>query len=42
MTRVSEGDKATYTVPVESIGQGKADNFFIRPDDVVFIPKRLY
>ena len=42
VTRVTDGDKATYTIPVESIGRGKADNFFVRPDDVVFVPKRPY
>lgn len=42
VTRVNGDDKKSYTVPVESIGRGKADNFFVRPNDVVFIPKRPY
>jgi polysaccharide export outer membrane protein len=46
VTRVTREDdkteKKTYTVPVESIGKGKADNFFVRPDDVVFVPKRPF
>ena len=42
VTRISGDEKKTYTVPVESIGRGKADNFFVRPSDVVFIPKRPF
>lgn len=42
VTRGVEADKTTYTVPVDSIGKGTADNFFIRPDDVVFVPKRPF
>jgi hypothetical protein len=34
--------KDSYTVPVESIGQGKAPNFFVRPGDVVFVPRRVW
>jgi polysaccharide export outer membrane protein len=42
VTRSVDDKKTAYTVPVESIGEGKADNFFIRPGDVVFVPRRLY
>lgn len=42
VTRVGDGEKTSYTIPVESIGRGKADNFYVRPNDVVFVPKRLY
>jgi polysaccharide export outer membrane protein len=31
-----------FTVPVESIGKGQASNFFVRPGDVVFVPRRLW
>ena len=38
-----EGDrKAKYTVPVESIARGKANNFYVRPGDTVFVPERLW
>lgn len=42
VTRDIAGKKATYTVPVESIGKGKAKNFFVRPGDVVFVPRRAW
>lgn len=42
VTRVSDGRKTNYTVPVESIGEGKADNFVVRPGDVVFVPRRIW
>ncbi len=34
--------KKSYTVPVDSIGEGKASNFFVRPGDVVFVPRRIF
>lgn len=39
---LGEKEKETYTIPVESIGRGKADNFYVRPNDVVFVPKRPF
>jgi polysaccharide export outer membrane protein len=42
VTRVDKGKKTNYTVPVESIGEGKADNFVVRPGDVVFVPRRVF
>jgi polysaccharide export outer membrane protein len=42
VTRVIKGRKTNYTVPVESIGEGKADNFVVRPGDVVFVPRRMW
>lgn len=42
VTRVDKGRKTKYTVPVESIGEGKADNFVVRPGDVVFVPRRVF
>ncbi|MEM9493325.1 MAG: polysaccharide biosynthesis/export family protein [Myxococcota bacterium] len=42
VTRVEEGKKQNFIVPVRSIGEGKANNFFIRPGDTVFVPRRLY
>jgi protein involved in polysaccharide export with SLBB domain len=40
VTRAVEGKEATYVVPVELIGQGKAKPFFVRPGDVVLVPRR--
>ncbi|GAB4512836.1 MAG: polysaccharide biosynthesis/export family protein [Haliangiales bacterium] len=42
ITRGRGEDKVQYTVPVEDIGRGVADNFFVRPGDVVFVPRRLW
>ncbi len=42
VTRVVKEKKTRYTVPVEKIGQGKANNFFVRPGDVVFVPQRTW
>jgi len=41
VTRKSGGEHK-YTIPVESIGEGKAANFFLRPGDTVFVPRRLW
>jgi protein involved in polysaccharide export with SLBB domain len=42
VTRQSDGKKTSYTVPVESISEGKANNFYVRPNDVVFVPQRPF
>lgn len=42
ITREVGADKTTYTVPVESIGKGKAKQFYIRPGDVIFVPHRRW
>jgi protein involved in polysaccharide export with SLBB domain len=42
VTRTVGQDKTKFTVPVEDIGEGKADNFYLRPGDVVFVPRRLW
>jgi len=37
------GSEATsFIVPVESIANGKAKNFYLRPGDTVFVPERWY
>lgn len=42
VTRAQGQEKTRFTVPVEDIGEGKADNFLLRPGDVVFVPRRLW
>lgn len=42
VTRKVSGKSTRYTVPVEDIGEGKAENFHVRPGDVVFVPRRLW
>jgi polysaccharide export outer membrane protein len=40
--RIVEGDKKSFKVPVELIGQGQAPNFVLRPGDIVFVPERIF
>jgi len=42
VTRTEGKKKTKYTVPVESIGDGKAPNFLMRPGDIVWVPERLF
>ena len=42
VTRLEGEKKKTYTLPVSSIEQGKAENFLIRPGDVVSVPRRVW
>ena len=42
VTRITSGAKTRYTIPVESIGEGRADNFIIRPGDVIHVPRRTF
>lgn len=38
----NKSSKKSYTIPVDSIGSGQAANFFVRPGDVVFVPRRIF
>jgi polysaccharide export outer membrane protein len=40
VTRVIDGKKATYKVPVEMIADGKRPNFPMMPGDEIFVPER--
>lgn len=40
VTRLIEGKKETYKVPVEMIAEGKRPNFPMMPGDEVFVPER--
>ncbi len=40
VTRISEGKKQTYKIPVEMIAEGKRPNFPMMPGDEVFVPER--
>ena len=42
VTRIENGKKVTYTVPVQLIGEGDRPNFPIAAGDVVFVPERWY
>ena len=42
ITRKTGETKEKYTIPAGDIGAGKADNFYCRPGDVVFVPRRVW
>lgn len=42
VTRKINGDTTRYTIPAGDIGNGRAENFYIRPGDVVSIPRRVW
>ena len=42
VTRIVEGKKVNYTVPVDAIGEGERPNFAMMPGDVVFVPERIF
>lgn len=42
VTRVIEGKKATYKIPVELIAEGRRPNFPMMPGDEVFVPERAW
>ena len=42
VTRIENGKKKTYTLPVESIGEGSRPNFMMAAGDVVFVPERIF
>ena len=39
--RVINGKEKRYKIPVEAIGQGRAENFILRSGDIVFVPERI-
>jgi protein involved in polysaccharide export with SLBB domain len=40
VTRLLDGNKETYKIPVEMIAEGKRPNFPMMPGDEVFVPER--
>lgn len=42
VTRMEKGKKVSYTIPVESIGEGDRPNFPMAAGDVVFVPERIF
>jgi polysaccharide export outer membrane protein len=42
VTRIREGHKETYEIPVELIAEGKRPNFPMMPGDEVFVPERAW
>lgn len=42
VTRIRDGKKETYEIPVELIAEGKRPNFPMMPGDEVFVPERSW
>ena len=42
VTRVVDGKKIKYRVPVEEIGEGQVSNFVMSPGDIVYVPQRVF
>lgn len=42
VTRLLEGRKETYKIPVDMISEGKRPNFPVMPGDEVFVPERAW
>jgi len=42
VTRIEEGEEKKYPVPVESIAQGQAKNFYLQPGDIVYVPESIW
>jgi protein involved in polysaccharide export with SLBB domain len=42
VTRIQDGKKETYKIPVEMIAEGRRPNFPMMPGDEVFVPERAW
>jgi polysaccharide biosynthesis/export protein len=42
VTRVADGKKTIWDIPVEQIAEGKAPNFPMMPGDDIFVPERAW
>ena len=42
VTRSTADSTKRYTVPVASISKGDAENFYLRPGDVITVPRRVW
>jgi protein involved in polysaccharide export with SLBB domain len=42
VTRMVNGDEQRFKVGVDDIGTGRAENFPLRPGDIVFVPESLF
>ena len=41
VTRREGGQELRYKIPVRSISEGEVPNFYLRPDDIIFVPKTI-
>lgn len=42
VTRKIDGQLKRFKVPVEAMAEGRANDFALRPGDIVFVPERLF
>lgn len=42
ITRIVDGEEKRYPVPVKSIAQGEAKNFYLEPGDIIYIPETIW
>ena len=42
VTRNEQGKKTITRVPVADIGEGKAQNLYLRPGDIISVPERIF
>ena len=42
VTRALDGSERRLKIPVEDIGLGRAENFALRPGDIIFIPESFF
>ncbi len=42
VTRYAAGSKSIVKCPVDDISQGKAQNIYLRPGDIISVPERLF
>lgn len=41
VSRIENGMDKRFIVPVEKIGQGLAENFYLKPGDIIFVPETI-
>jgi protein involved in polysaccharide export with SLBB domain len=42
VTRIVNGKKKLFHIPVKSISEGRSQNFILQPGDIIFVPARVF
>jgi polysaccharide export outer membrane protein len=42
VSRIVDGKKKLFHIPVKSISEGRAQNFTLQPGDIIFVPARVF
>jgi protein involved in polysaccharide export with SLBB domain len=42
VSRIVDGEKQNFVLPVEEIGEGKRPDFILSPGDIIFVPERVF